>query len=707
MNEMKRSRFSLAKYFAVRILALISLMPILAFVVGEVMGWPFLRQPAERMLSQQLDRQIQLNAPFKLQLLGGIRLSVGAIRIGSPSGFDAPYFVDANELELALRYSDLWQAYRTKSTSPAVPYRIKSLRAAVMDAYVIRNQDGTATWQFKQDDTTPPRPFPLIEHLYIGHGQALVQDAPALADLKVLFNTEEGVADRQPQSSIEIQGKLRQRPLAGRLETTGFLPVATLNKDSAAVHSRGWVEYGKVRLDFDGTVSDLFGQQNIRGSYAVKGPSLGVLGDLANVTLPTTDAFSFKGQIAKQDEVWTTQIKAARVGRSELAGDFKYDGRPQPPVLTGELRGQRFVLADLAPAFGTRNEDGSSATNKAGRAIPDRPLDLPSLNRMDANVDINLDYVDLGSAFSQPIAPLKSNLTIQHGKLALNNLDARTAKGRISGLISVDAQPMAVDTANPAPAEAKLAKWDIDLDWRNVDLEEWLQVSKDRKNKAAQEGKAQVPPAYVTGKLNGKTTLTGQGQSTAQLLGSLNGDVAFFIRHGSLSHLIIEVLGLDVAQAIGVIVKGDQSLPMECAVLDMSAKRGIITPKVALIDTQVTMILIDGQIDMATENLNLRLAAKPKNFSPLTLRSPIRVTGSFQHPKASPEAGPIAAKVLGSVALAFLNPLAAILPLIDPGESGDGNAEASCARSLQELQKHQGGKRLAQQSSVNASTKLR
>jgi len=138
-----------------------------------------------------------------------------------------------------------------------------------------------------------------------------------------------------------------------------------------------------------------------------------------------------------------------------------------------------------------------------------------------------------------------------------------------------------------------------------------------------------------------------------------------------------------------VLVSGDESLPMECAVMDLKAKDGIITPNVALVDTPVTMILIDGDINMATENLNLRLSAKPKNFSPLTLRSPIRVTGPFTSPKASPEGGPIAAKVLGSLALAFLNPLAAILPLIDPGATTPDKAASNCSKSLANLEKTQ------------------
>ena len=236
--------------------------------------------------------------------------------------------------------------------------------------------------------------------------------------------------------------------------------------------------------------------------------------------------------------------------------------------------------------------------------------------------------------------------------------------------------------ANKRIAAAKLPTWRIDLNWKDINLEKWLQVSEDRKQQARKEGEA-VPDAYVTGTLNGKTKLSGKGQSTAELLASLDGNISTHIRKGSISHLIVEALGLDVAQGLGLLIKGDNSLPMQCAVVDLKSSQGLITPNVALIDTPVTVILADGKISLARETLDLRLVAKPKNVSPFTVRSPINITGTFTNPKIRPEATPIAARVLGGIALAFVNPLAAILPFIDPGSGSD---EASCSDALRTLQ---------------------
>jgi AsmA protein len=297
---------------------------------------------------------------------------------------------------------------------------------------------------------------------------------------------------------------------------------------------------------------------------------------------------------------------------------------------------------------------------------------------MDAKIAVNLDHIDLGNAFSRPISPLKANLLLQDGTLALTDIYAHTADGTVSGKLSIDTHASA-----DHDAKARAPTWHINLNWKDIDLDKWLKISAERKKEAKQAGDKETPPSYVTGKLVGKTKLIGSGNSTAEMLSTLDGEVSIYIHKGTISHLVVEALGLDIAQGLGLLLTGDKPLPMQCAVMDLSAKNGIATPKVALIDTPVTLVLINGTVDLAKETLDLKLAAKPKNISPFTVRSPIHVKGSFKNPDVSVEKTPIVARVLGSVALAFVNPLAAILPFIDTG-SGE---KSPCNESLIEFQK--------------------
>ncbi|HEX3141691.1 MAG TPA: AsmA family protein, partial [Rhizobacter sp.] len=88
-----------------------------------------------------------------------------------------------------------------------------------------------------------------------------------------------------------------------------------------------------------------------------------------------------------------------------------------------------------------------------------------------------------------------------------------------------------------------------------------------------------------------------------------------------------------------------------------------------------------GSVSLKDESLDLRLVVAPKDFSLMSLRSPLRVKGPFKAPHVSVEKGPIATKVGAAVLLSLLNPLAALIPFIDPG-SGDSDAD-NCPQMLE------------------------
>ena len=101
-----------------------------------------------------------------------------------------------------------------------------------------------------------------------------------------------------------------------------------------------------------------------------------------------------------------------------------------------------------------------------------------------------------------------------------------------------------------------------------------------------------------------------------------------------------------------------------------------------VVDTTDTTVWVDGTLSLATESLNLRAMALPKDFSPLTLRVPLNVTGSFAKPKVSLEKKPVGLKLAASVLLAIINPLAAVIPLLDPGDTAEAKKRAAGCFSL-------------------------
>ena len=90
-------------------------------------------------------------------------------------------------------------------------------------------------------------------------------------------------------------------------------------------------------------------------------------------------------------------------------------------------------------------------------------------------------------------------------------------------------------------------------------------------------------------------------------------------------------------------------------------------------DTAVTTIIGSGSIDLGQERLDLTLNPNTKDTSPVALRSPIYVRGSFAAPDVQVDKGRVAMRALGAIALGIASPVLALIPLVDPGPGKDSD----------------------------------
>jgi hypothetical protein len=84
-------------------------------------------------------------------------------------------------------------------------------------------------------------------------------------------------------------------------------------------------------------------------------------------------------------------------------------------------------------------------------------------------------------------------------------------------------------------------------------------------------------------------------------------------------------------------------------------------------DTSDTVIYGQGTIDMRAEGIDLRLVPQPKDRSPLALRVPLKIGGTFKDPSFHPEAAPLILRSAAAAALYAVTPPAALLALIETG----------------------------------------
>jgi uncharacterized protein involved in outer membrane biogenesis len=264
---------------------------------------------------------------------------------------------------------------------------------------------------------------------------------------------------------------------------------------------------------------------------------------------------------------------------------------------------------------------------------------------MDADVSLNARHI---SAEGVPVEAMNVHLRLEDGLLRLDPLDMKVADGNVSGTIQLDARHNPIDSA-------------LDLKAKALDLPKLVPSMK----------------AQNVGRVGGYVKLKGRGNSVGDMLGTADGEAGVAMGRGRLSNLMLELAGLDIAESLEFLVEKDKTVPIRCAYGDVEAKQGVFTIRALALDTTDTVVFGEGSTNLRDESLAIKLKVKPKDMSPLAVRSPLRITGTLKHPKVRPEMGPLALRALAAVALGAIALPAALIPLVETGPGKDTDCGAS------------------------------
>ena len=717
-------------------LALVLVLALAGLAWGEWAGWPMLAAPLAQALSSRLGRPVSLSAwppsaplpraapgavggppveRFSLRFLGGLRLAVPQLTVAAPPWAAAPPTLLARDLRLHLRYRDLWRAWRQRAL------HIHSLQAGAVVIDLVRMADGQASWLLPSTSAggSADGSMPTFGELRLADGRLQWRDARLHLDaqarwvlaLQPLVGPSAATAKASVASSASsassavtaaagprdspgaggqgftldgsVQGQYQGRPVQASLRASLGQGVTGDGdgRRAAPLQLDLQAAVGRARLSFDGGVVDALawvgtpgwlgptGLQGLTGKFTLQGPSLAAVGDPVGVTLPTTRPFRSAGRLRKDGSTWFVVFDDARIGKSQLHGAFSYDTARPVPLLAGRLSGPRLLLADLGPAVGVPTE--VVAARRPGKLLPDRPFDLKALRVMDANVLISVDELDLDTAYLEPLRPLRAHLQLKGGVLDIRKIDARAGPGRLHGSVQLDGR-------------LAVAAMSSDLRWEGLRLEQWIH-----------QNRGSGKPPWASGTVKGLARLQGQGNSTASILSHLTGRLQADWQNGRISHLAVEAAGLDLAESLGVLIKGDDALTVNCAVADLVAERGVFKPRLMVIDSTDSTLWLDGSVSLATEVLDLRVIVSPKDFSPLALRAPLRLRGNLADPQVSIDTARLAGRLGLAGLLALINPLAGLLPLLDPGDTPAAARDAAGCRRLDQRVNQRVNQRMA------------
>ena len=642
----KRWLIGIVSFFAVLILVLL------------FFPWDMLRGPINRYVSAELGRRFEITERLSVKLGRTTTVRVDGLEFANPEWASEPYLVKAKAAEFDIK---LW---------PLLIGNVDLPRIALFDPQIGLQiePDGRRTWALSRD-TSNANATPRIGALTVDRGTLKYRAASHGADMTALFtlaaeSTASQTGTAQLPLSYKVAGKWNHEPFTANGRTGGVLQLSRDMTESFPMEVHA--QTGKTTLNAKGTVENLQEFSGLDATVDIQGRNLDELYKLAGVVLPSTPPYKLRGKLSKRGHVWdATQILGV-LGKSDLAGEMSFDTSQKTPLLTGKVRSKLLDFDDLRPVIGlpvkslatvaaSRVKSTPTAAQKtvpanaSRKVLPVTTLDLAKIKAM--NADVIYSALDIRHIEELPLDKGSVHVKVNNGVLKLEPLALGIAGGTLAGQITID--------ANVVPAA-----FDTKFDLRGVQLNKLFPTIKNTKSSL--------------GKVSGRIGLKGRGNSVAQMLGSASGDVAALMGKGELSNILLEYLGLDGGEVIKFLLRGDRNVELRCAAVAFEVKQGLMASKVILLDTSDTVINGNGQISLANETLDIVLKPEPKDKSILSLRSPLKIGGTFGAPTAGPDKVAVAGRVGLAIALGVINPLLALLATVETGPGQD----ADCAAAL-------------------------
>ena len=145
------------------------------------------------------------------------------------------------------------------------------------------------------------------------------------------------------------------------------------------------------------------------------------------------------------------------------------------------------------------------------------------------------------------------------------------------------------------------------------------------------------------------------------MLATSNGKAGLLVANGEISELTMQQIGLHLVEILQLKLTGDRRVKLRCGVADFGVKGGLMQANALILDTDVSTIVGRGTIDLGHESLDITLVPKTKHFSPVALRTPIYVKGTFSKPQVGLDTATIAMRGGGALLLGLVNPLLALI----------------------------------------------
>jgi uncharacterized protein involved in outer membrane biogenesis len=626
-------------------LAGFALLVVAFAILIALWDWNWFKGPIERQVEARTGRSFDIGGDLDVDLGRITTIRVDALSFGNAPWSKVPTMASAEHLEFGI---EAWPLLlRHEVLIPDIHLGKPHLRLE-------KGPKGIGNWVFGEKGNMQPQ----FRRLWIDDGQLRFIDSAMKTDIDVSVDSAaQGKNEAAPPIDATGGGRWQGNKFTVRGRAESPLDLRDKARPYRVdVHAQA----GATKAHARGTLLDPLRLRDFDLDLALSGKDMADLFPLIGIAIPQTPPYALDGRLTRDVKgdrtTWHYDGFTGKVGDSDLSGTASVTNGGPRPYLRATLTSKRLDFDDLAGFIGAAPQAGGhESTNPElaaqaarqqarSRILPDTPYELDKLRAMDADVRWKAHRINSPKL---PLDDMDAHLLLEGGLLQLKPLNFGVAGGDIRSDIRMDARENTIHT------RADIAARGLNLGPLLPDV------------KLAQD---------AIGKVGGRIALSGDGNSIARMLGSSNGDAAIGIGRGQISNLLMEYAGIDIAEALKFMIRGDRKIPIRCAFGDFSVKNGVMTTRALAFDTSDTIIVGDGSISLKEETLNLKLRPRPKDRTLFAFRTPLLVDGTFKDPAFHPDLARIGLRGAIALTLGSIAPPAALLATIDLG----GGKDADC-----------------------------
>ncbi|MBT2323654.1 AsmA family protein [Variovorax paradoxus] len=625
--------------------------------------WNWFRAPLERYISGKTQREFRISdLDVDLGLTPKIRMRDVYFSNADWGTEKAMARIERLEFSLSLR---------------ELPDRILVPRVALTrpDLVFERLADNRKNWVLTEPTATTSPSKLRISTLSVDRGRLRYFDHGEPFHMEIQGSTfdpasqaKEQDADAPPSNTrystrYEFSGKYHDASFSGTALTGEVL---SFQESGVPFPVKGRLLAGTTRLEVEGTIADAADISGIDTWLRIEGRTLANLYPFLLLPLPASPPYRLEGRLVLKGNRYTMDDLSGTIGSTDVKGKGAYIEKAPRPLLTAELDSKLLNIADLGPMIGietkesggkprvtqaqTRSRPAAKQAEKAAdpdHVLPAGTFEGSRLQKIDAEVELRAGKLLVPR--SLPLESLRASLRLHDAVLRLSPLEFGFGGGSIVSQVLLDAREPTL-------------KSEVQVHMQKVRIDRLVP----KREKIAQGA----------GLVGGALRLKGTGNSIADAAAKADGQIAATIADGRVSNLLDAASGLNFGKVLQLLVGGDREIAVNCGGIAFDVKGGRGKSTLFVIDTEQTQVLGSGTFDLEHERFDLTVAPKPKRMGVLSLRTPVRLFGTFRNPDFEIEKGPLAARAGGAIALAAMTPLAALVPLIETGPGQETQCSA-------------------------------